>query len=264
MGYYGVGRSLGGGLVFTAEAQHLDDTVHVANRFHQDIGPHAVLTVGPEMVPEYHPVAPEARGGCSAGAHGHEVLGHVSTLDAVDVDQPQQLLEIGGDLEAHVEQAVGHVEPPAAVERRMRGHEAHPHLPRGERGRAVVSHRTRRVIGIHIMDVGIYGVHVMDVAGDGGKHIVGGIEIIRVEYPHHISGGHLYPLVHGVVQSVVGLGDPFQPSAIHGLALPYDVECAVGRAAVDNDMLEIRIILPQHALYGVTQRLSTIERRRDY
>lgn len=43
--------------------------------------------------------------------------------------------------------------------------------------------------------------------GDFGEDVGGGVDVVGVEDADHLAGGQAQPLVHGVVDAVVGLGD---------------------------------------------------------
>ena len=75
-----------------------------------------MAVVGAVVVGYYLAVASDAHGGGAAGAHGDEVEGEVAGADAVDVDQPEHELEVGGEADACVEVTVAFEADAATVE----------------------------------------------------------------------------------------------------------------------------------------------------
>lgn len=117
-----------------AEFYFFPKTVGVAEGFEEDVGGDVVFAVGAQMVAEDAFVALEAGGGCAAGAHGYKILGNVGCEDAVDIDEAEELLEVGGHLEVCVEETEAGVDRAAAVERGVGRHESHQHFPAAKGG----------------------------------------------------------------------------------------------------------------------------------
>lgn len=197
----------------------------IAQAFEQHVGVDTVLAVGAEVVGEYLAVATQPRSGCAARAHSHEVDGQVPRVYAAHINQPQQVLEVGSYLERDVESAKLLIHPAAAVERRVRRHPAQPHLPAAERGRRVVARGALQVVGSHIMNVAIHGIdrRVLHRLGHRFKDVGPGVEIVAVEYSHHLAGGHGYALVHGIVYAAVALAYPPQPPVVSRLVFTDNI-----------------------------------------
>lgn len=166
------------------------------------------------MVTDYAPVALKPRRGCPAGAHCHKVFPYISCKYPVDINQTQELFEIGCDLKPGIEKSVAGVDCPATIERRVRRHESESHFPSPECCRRVETDRRGRVLRVDIVDISIHGIEFADFTVDGREDIRRAVEIVGVQETDHIAGRHHYPLVHRVVDSIVGFGNPFEPSVV--------------------------------------------------
>ena len=82
-----------------AEADILRQLVDIPQRQPEDVVPDAVLLERPQVILHDRHPAPDAIRRGPASAHRHEVLLDVLRLDPLDVDQPQQLLEVRRHLE---------------------------------------------------------------------------------------------------------------------------------------------------------------------
>ena len=108
------------------------------------------------------------------------------------------------------------------------------------------------------MYVCIDGVIISYLFSHRAQHIVGSEEIITIDNPHHITCSHTYALVHGIIKSTVLLRYPFHPSLKTRLILTQYLHRVIRRSTVHHDILHIVMVLPQHRLYGVTNRQRTI------
>lgn len=94
----------------------LADFTHISHRLEHAVGIHPIDLIGHHMVVIYLLVATQTRGRRSARAHCDESLGDIPGLDIIDKYQPQQLLEIGGNLKAQVKHPETHIHTSATVE----------------------------------------------------------------------------------------------------------------------------------------------------
>ena len=214
--------------------------------------------VGTEVVADDFLMAFKTGGGSSAGAHCHEILGDVLCENPVDIDEAEELLEVGCDLERGVEEAETRVDRAATVERRMGRHESEAHLPSAERSGGVAADGSRRVGRVDIMDIAVDGIELPDLAVDGREDIRRGVEIVGVEQPDHISSRHHHPLVHRIIYPVVRLGDPPEPSVVARFEFADNVEGVVLRATVDDYVLKILVILSEYTLHSVTKGRTAV------
>ena len=220
-------------------------------------------------------VALPSRAGCTARAHGHEVLGDILRLDAVYEDEPEQVLEVGSHPIACVEGTAPLIHLLAAIERRMRRHESQSHHPSPERSRTIISHAFRQVLVVHVVYVAIHRIQYLRVLrvglpalrfllplphcpGDAAQGIVRGIEVIRVEDADYITRGHLDALVHGIIDTVVGFADISQPPLEERFEFPHHLHGVVLRSPIYDQQLIVTISLCQHAFQGVGHRIAAI------
>jgi hypothetical protein len=87
--------------------------------------------------------------------------------------------------------------------------------------------------------LGVFGKVCADLAQRAGQ-----VQVIRVEVGQHLTAGQLEPLVDGVRLAAVGFADPGQLVLI----LMQDIQGAVGRSAVHNNVFQVRVVLPQDGL----------------
>ena len=106
----------------------------------------------------------------------------------------------------------------------------------------------------------------LEDGGDSGKDIVGGKSVVSIKNPNAIARGHTNALVHRVVHSVVRLGKIAEGNLVgpkhaqigyrtrHGevaesfVILFDDLDCTVGGAAVNDNVLDLSAALREHAL----------------
>ena len=75
--------------------------------------------------------------------------------------------------------------------------------------------------------------------------------VIGIHQADHLAARCRQALVEGVADATVGLADPTgQPAGV----APDDLEGAVGRGAVDHDVLDLGVGLREHAVDGAGQR----------
>src|SRR5438270_5775251 len=91
------------------------------------------------------------------------------------------------------------------------------------------------------------------VLRDGGQRSRQ-IILIGIEPPHQVAGGHAEPFVEGVGLALIGLRHPAQVWIAR-----QHLERMIARAAVDHDVFEIRVPLPEHAKHGVFQIIPIVE-----
>ena len=84
------------------------------------------------------------------------------------------------------------------------------------------------------------------------------IDVVGIYIGHYVSGGFIKPLLQGVVQASVPFACPISqlifmlPDYVHGI---------IGAAAINNDVFQIRIILPKHREDGLLKIVSLIKGR---
>ena len=85
-------------------------------------------------------------------------------------------------------------------------------------------------------------------------------QIGRADPAHTFAGGAGETFVDGVVHAVIGLADP-------GMEIRFvatdDVDAAVGRSAVDNDVIKIWVILAKDRANGRVEVAGRVEDGRD-
>ena len=240
--------------------QHpLNDPISISQPLSSHTRPDPMLPISPQMIPQDRLMALQPRRRRPPSAHRHEIHRNIFRRNAVDIDQPQQLLEIRSHLKLQVKRTQTLIHMPAAIKRRMRRHEAEPHLPPAERTRAIIPHAFGQIVRIDEMNVAIHRIHPIYLARHTLQHIIRRIEIITVEYPHHIARSQRDPLVHRIIQPTVRLADPPQSPLKPPLVLPDNLHRIITRPPVDHDHLHITIPLPQHTLQSITQRITTIK-----
>lgn len=186
----------------------LNNSVGVSDTFGGDISLDVMFAISPQMIAQYGLMALQPRRRRPASAHRHEIHRNIFRRNAVDIDQPQQLLEIGSHLKLQIKRPQTLIHMPAAIKRRMCRHETKPHLPSAERTRAVIPNAFGQIVRIYEMNVAIHRIHPIYLARNTLQHIVRRIKIITVEYSHHIARSHRDPLVHRIIQPTVRLADP--------------------------------------------------------
>ncbi len=153
-----------------------------------------MLPISPQMIPQDRLMALQPRRRRPPSAHRHEIHRNIFRRNAVDIDQPQQLLEIRSHLKLQVKRTQTLIHMPAAIKRRMRRHEAEPHLPPAERTRTIIPHAFGQIVRIYEMNVAIHRIHPLYLARHTLQHIVRRIKIITVEYPHTSPVANAIPL----------------------------------------------------------------------
>ena len=114
--------------------------------------------------------------------------------------------------------------------------------------------------------VGPIGIAVKDVAGfiqliGRSLEASGRVNVIGVQVCKDRSGRSDETLAYSICGSAVFFGDP---KGKVFLILLDEVDTAVSRAAVNDDIFEIRITLPDNRLNGFLDELSLVIRRRYY
>lgn len=205
-------------------------------------------------------MADHARRRGSAGPHGNKILRDVFRANPIDKDQTQKILKISGNTQRRIERAVLFIDRPTAIERRMGRHESQPHQSPVEDPRRVVSDAVGQIVVIDIMDIPIDGIHVRigQSPGDMFKHVVRRIEIIRIEQSDNISGRHPDPLVHGIVDSLVRLGDPSHTSLETRLIATDNIQGIILGSPIHDHIVNIGITLSKHTFQCVRQGLTAI------
>src|SRR5262249_12691426 len=84
------------------------------------------------------------------------------------------------------------------------------------------------------------------------EHIVG------IEICENVAAGALEALIDGVALPLVALRLPEKARAIPA----KDRRGLIGRAAIDDEVFDMRIILAQHAVDGALEKGALVERRR--
>ena len=171
------------------------------------------------MVGENADVAFDAGGRCASGAHGHTVEGYVAGTDAVDVEQAQQVFEVGGNTEVDVETAVAIVDGLAAVEGWMSRLKSEFHHPRAEGARGIVAHAFCQVGTVDVMHITIdrVGFRIGKFGGKRGHDVVGREKVVGVQYADDIARSHCDSLVHRIVDASVRLTDVAQTPSVKRL-----------------------------------------------
>jgi hypothetical protein len=96
---------------------------------------------------------------------------------------------------------------------------------------------------------------------DRGVEGAGQVVVVAVDVGDELAGGSSQTLVEGVGLPTVGLGDP--PGEAIAIALD-DLRRTVGRAPVDDDVLQIGVALVEDGVQGSLDERSLVERGRDY
>ena len=171
--------------------------VEVAEAFQGEVGVDAVFFEGALVVAVDLAVGGCAAGGGAALTHADELALYVARVYPPDEYHPQQILEVCSNLVSGVEVGTGRlaaeiadhrsVKPEplvrglAAVERRMRGHEAQAHQPSPEHPRRVIPSLAGYIVTVDVLHVSVHGVEVGLAAegiGHGGEDVGGGEEIV--------------------------------------------------------------------------------------
>ena len=90
------------------------------------------------------------------------------------------------------------------------------------------------------------------------EHVLRGVEIIGVQDADDIARGHGKALVHGIVDALVGFTDIAHASLETRLILADQIQGAILRGPVDDDVLIILTGLAEDALHGVTEGALTV------
>ena len=90
--------------------------------------------------------------------------------------------------------------------------ESHPHPMKWFR--RVISHTPLQVAVPHVMHVAIHCVNILicESPGHQFQYSVRRVEVVAVEYSHHVAGGHCDAFVHRVVYAPVRFAYPFHAS----------------------------------------------------
>lgn len=220
-----------------AGGDDFSDFIEIADGEQSDVGIYFVFAQRSEVVGHDALVAVPARTRRTSHAHGHEIEGEISSGDAVNEDEAEELLEIGRHLVGKVEKPMAKIKMTLAVERRMGGHEAEAHHPRAEEARTVMSQYFLSVVLRNVVYIAVDGIDVCGLqrVGDLSEDGVGGIKIVAVENAHNIAFGHLQTFVHGIVESAVFFADKTQFSRKTPGIVLNNLHGVVGGKAVDND-----------------------------
>ena len=101
-----------------------------------------------------------------------------------------------------------------------------------------------------------FAVEHVGLRGDEGGHFfqhIGRVDVVAaIEAPHEVAGGDTHPLVHGIVQPFVRLGEPADVGHCFGKLL-YDFQRVVFGSTVHKDVFDVRISLAPHTFHGAGQ-----------
>ena len=77
-----------------------------------------------------------------------------------------------------------------------------------------------------------------------------------MDQSYDIARSQAQPFVNGLVHAVVGLANQVG----NMVSIPVDdIECTIGRASIDHDILDVGIILTDYALYRPAYSVDAIE-----
>src|SRR5262249_38433276 len=88
------------------------------------------------------------------------------------------------------------------------------------------------------------------------------IEVIRVQHANIFGPRHGDPFVHRVGLAAIGLRDPSEMRMRVGL-FTQDLDGAVGRPAIDHNVLDARAVLRRDGLDASANKSFTVENRGD-
>lgn len=101
-----------------------------------------------------------------------------------------------------------------------------------------------------------FAVKHIGFGGDEGGHFfqnIGRMDVVAaIEAPHKIASGDAHPLVHGIVQPFVRLGNPADVGHCRREFL-YDFQRVVFGGAVHEDVFNVRVSLPPHTFHRAGQ-----------
>ena len=134
------------------------------------------------------------------------------------------------------------------------------HHPRAEGARGIVAHAFCQIGTVNIMYIAVdrVGFRIGKFGGKRGHDVVGREKVIGVEYADDIARSHCDSLVHRIIDAAVGLADVAQTPSVKRFKFADYLHRVVRRPAVDYDMLDLCVSLPEHRLHGVTHRRPTI------
>ena len=106
-----------------------------------------------------------------------------------------------------------------------------------------------------IVDIGIDRIDIFapEAPDHSLQHIVGRKEIIGVEDADDIARGHGKAFVHRIVDALVGFTDPTHTPTKARFVFTDDIEGAILRSPVDDDVLEVLEGLREDAVHRVAQ-----------
>ncbi len=84
------------------------------------------------------------------------------------------------------------------------------------------------------------------------------VQVVRVQPGDKFTLGTCKAFVDCVSLAFIGLGDPPGDLASIGITLD-DLDTAIGRAAIHDQVFDVGIILPQHRLDGLLDEAGVIE-----
>lgn len=206
------------------------------------------------------PVAGHACVGDASGAHRDEVHWQIDGPDAVDVDEAQELFEVGGDFIGSIKSSVLFVDAGPAIERGVGRHETQSHETFAEEAGGVVADAFVEVLVADVVNISVHGIgfglfhlfhHPFD---DGGR----GEKVVGVENAYDIARCQPDTFVHCVIQPVVLFADVGHAVAEDGFVAFDDVKRIVFRRPVHDDALDVFVGLSEYALERVPYSSCTV------
>jgi hypothetical protein len=151
------------------------------------------------------------QGGVAHAAHAHmdEGLFDVAGFQLVDVQHPQEQLEIGCDPVAEVVESEAFVVFFFQVKSRVSRHKAHGKFAGVKMLGGIIADDLAGIVGLHIDHIAVdaVGIVFFKGLGDDRQHAGMGKKVVGIQDADHVSAGGLDAFVDGVVEALVGLGD---------------------------------------------------------
>ena len=167
---------------------------------------YAVFVKGTNMVFHDPIMALQSFGCCPTDAHSHPILLNIEDLDAIQIDEPQQELEIGCHLIVEIVIAVLLQTFASQIKCWMSRDITHPHSLGRKLLAAIIAHNPFRILGRNVMNVGINRIHIgmlVEGAGNSGEDIVAGEEIVAIKDANYIARSTTASTIETIVDSIV-------------------------------------------------------------
>lgn len=192
-----------------------------------------------------------------SGPHHDDDFTQISQLCLVFMNEAQHQLIIGRTFHVQPKQAVLLVQGTLNKKRWMSRHPSPEKSIGSKRPRFPVTRNLFRIHPIDVNDIAINRIaltltkQIYYVTNDAGM----GVKIVGVQNTDNVAGGHTDAFIHGIVQTVITLGNkPAYPIAVRS----DNVYCSIRRTAIYDDVLDVIVGLTDDRIDTVADKRSAV------